>query len=985
MCSIDGIDVYLLPEAGTIQRKKEQESPSKDAHPSRGSTTNGGAEDIEIEGRRDLGAEGVENRERSQTPLVEVGAPTIDPSLIEEPVENLCQSAGTDEIQIPEPDIEPGLLTLQTGAGDMLDLRNRYGNRVVMRASEKRILLALTGEAIKSAKYGEAQEETAELIARSRGRGISSLTISKSIKSVVKDPKRTHYIVKSLGNLGLVIKIATTENRQSTNLMVHRKYQDLNPELQIRRETLEHDEDAGLVGRDEDDDTEPIPDASGLPQFRPFGREQLVVYHFIQRRLTRLLRCNLYHHMLENKGVLKTLGFEPTVNTRDRRQWNKHLRRMQHDGLLEIVLVTESNGKSHRCLRLTEYRPIEPEVFEGENPFGGEIVAADNVHLGGDGDADGEEGEEETAAIAIPFSTAHTIEYQVLNQVKLSGTNGLFMSDICDALANFERKSVEAFLSRYENARHVPPQLQDHNISSTSELHGKERRTRYYTVDNLRKKFIRENVPLPKSLPPPSDSKGEFVDVDENALFLDRGEYGKMLDALETRSGAGKAARPKTPAPARIGRPPKDKSASGQKSKKANKDKAVPDDSAEPEAVVRPSVDVSAPIEDNEEGAESGAENEHDGPRGRPRKYIKILNLRGELVRRRKSLLIKNGPGLPQSLLYNEGTGVFFAVPSEWCGEGPIPKPAKWDTDRKTTLLDLNGNPMMTLPRPPSKHKRAKWGERNEVEDLLAQMRQSEVIDVDSDPVASTSALDANPLSKIDSDPPSGRSAIPKQKKQATQKIPKTKKTQKKQTETTEMTTGGPSEASEVPTDLIDPALLAEAADVGPQGGVDSSHGFMDSSDAPTDVAYEISAVDSTPSIRVQGPQADDLGLAASAKTPKRVRENDSESVQAGNRSKNTTPTPTAKRARKGTQQPETPTALEVKDNIKTVSNGKKPRAYNFLFPPLFLLTSLFYQDQAHLAHHEHRWSRSTENDTLWPLCKTLAVSQSEAEHLHAQ
>lgn len=215
------------------------------------------------------------------------------------------------------------------------------------------------------------------------------IQITNQVKAVGGDAKKAHYAVKILGRLGLVIKLRTTEHKTSTSLMIHRKYADLNKQLQIRKELLaqgiEHDPASG----DGEQEDAPINDAMGMPQFEPFGREHLKLYGFVVGRLTRLLRCNLWHHLLQYHRVLDTLvrsvrllwrfllvdpfqprqGFEHTPTKADRRLFTKHVRRMRNEGIIEVVAVPGAGGGTTRCLRLTEFRPQGGETFEVDNPY----------------------------------------------------------------------------------------------------------------------------------------------------------------------------------------------------------------------------------------------------------------------------------------------------------------------------------------------------------------------------------------------------------------------------------------------------------------------------------------------------------------------------------------------------------------------------------------------------------------------------------------
>jgi hypothetical protein len=53
------------------------------------------------------------------------------------------------------------------------------------------------------------------------------------------------------------------------------------------------------------EDNIPIDPSTGLPQFPPFGLESLGSRAFIKYRLVKLLKSDLWHHLIENRLLLK--------------------------------------------------------------------------------------------------------------------------------------------------------------------------------------------------------------------------------------------------------------------------------------------------------------------------------------------------------------------------------------------------------------------------------------------------------------------------------------------------------------------------------------------------------------------------------------------------------------------------------------------------------------------------------------------------------
>lgn len=59
------------------------------------------------------------------------------------------------------------------------------------------------------------------------------------------------------------------------------------------------------IGQLAAEDNIPIDPSTGLPQFPPFGLESLGSRAFIKYRLVKLLKSDLWHHLIENRLLLK--------------------------------------------------------------------------------------------------------------------------------------------------------------------------------------------------------------------------------------------------------------------------------------------------------------------------------------------------------------------------------------------------------------------------------------------------------------------------------------------------------------------------------------------------------------------------------------------------------------------------------------------------------------------------------------------------------
>lgn len=116
-------------------------------------------------------------------------------------------------------------------------------------------------------------------------------------------------------------KIKDTESNK-TNIAVHRRYLSENFQYQLRIGYLEYiarqsaerakafsegGNASGVGNGGEMEENIPIDQTNGLPKFPPFGMESLGSRSFIRYRLIRLLRADLWHHLIENKLLLKFL------------------------------------------------------------------------------------------------------------------------------------------------------------------------------------------------------------------------------------------------------------------------------------------------------------------------------------------------------------------------------------------------------------------------------------------------------------------------------------------------------------------------------------------------------------------------------------------------------------------------------------------------------------------------------------------------------
>ncbi|KAJ9113697.1 hypothetical protein QFC22_006006 [Naganishia vaughanmartiniae] len=534
---------------------------------------------------------------------------------------------------------------------DLLLLKEKYGDKVVLRASESMIMNALTGSYVR-------------YIARGKEFGMQVFDIAK--KSGQK-PSTVFYLVKTLTDMGLVAKIKDTESNK-TNIAVHRRYLSENFQYQLRIGYLEYIARQGaetaraLSGEGpvagsgsgaggEGAEHIPIDQTTGLPKFPPFGMESLGSRSFIKYRLVRLLRSDLWHHLIENKLLLRFLGFTPAYTVQTRRQFQRHISAFKREGLIDEVMVPDDfkPDKPHRCLRLAEFRPKpdEKETFEGKLP---DVVSTvidpallDTEDIEDEELLDEEDAEQPFAPKELGYEHCYTIDHAVLQVVRHSGTQGITIRQIMRSLNHLDHKTVDVIVARYERLEHHPSHLNDFLFKVTQEVYRREKRLRVFTLENFRQRCIEDGIELNDEIPK-HPNIGRYADLSEYKFCKTPSGAKELLDAdtINVPRVSDKITR-------------------------------------EHRKYVRKSKLAGRPIPRPGTAAFLGEAVDYQ-ILGRPRKFIRTIGLDGKLVKRTKQNLLPVHPELPSVYLYNSETKVFFDVPDEWPGIGPVPEPPNWHT-----------------------------------------------------------------------------------------------------------------------------------------------------------------------------------------------------------------------------------------------------------------------------------------------------------------
>ncbi|KAH9835845.1 uncharacterized protein C8Q71DRAFT_99456 [Rhodofomes roseus] len=435
-----------------------------------------------------------------------------------------AKAKGEEVVEAP-----PAVLQVVQDAGAQpLDaLRREYGDKLRVAVDPDTIFKALTGSHIRDSKLSPMVYTALQLISRGREAGITSVDLAR--KSGY-DPKTCHYLINQLLSLNLVVKRKKTH--VSTSTLVHR---DLFERDAIWQSIVDEEKQAREVpkqrvaeeGSDEEEDQDES-EFSGGPtvQFDPIDERHLSSLELMRGRIVKLLQ-NSPGLMHASKNLLLKLGFANPTKANRRQFTARCLNELIRQGVIEKVRVRGKNQKLVTCIHLLDVNDSVARQSQDILPH--EEGTTDETE-GGD-------------ALIMNL----TLHRQIIDLLDKSGEKGLTLGDLCNALGNFDRRTVELFLERL-HTNSPPPHLADLGIAHNFEYDRRERHYKYWTVAHFRFMAIKEDIPLH-----PYDvdlaTTGGFMDVNESQFFEDEAGHNAYVDGLRLghlakASGASKAKRP---------------------------------------------------------------------------------------------------------------------------------------------------------------------------------------------------------------------------------------------------------------------------------------------------------------------------------------------------------------------------------------------------------------------------------------------------------
>ncbi|EIN13408.1 hypothetical protein PUNSTDRAFT_139959 [Punctularia strigosozonata HHB-11173 SS5] len=340
------------------------------------------------------------------------------------------------------------------------ELREQYGDRLRIAVDPETSFVAITGSHIRPSKLTPMVYSCLQLIARGREKGVSTIDLGKKTGY---DQKTIHYLINQLISLDMILKLR--QAGQALHVCVLKYFYERSLHWKEVRE-------ANLMAKEDAEEEKPVeggeegPTASASVTFDPIDTQHLASLPLIRSRIIKLLRASPnFTHIA--RTVLTKIGFEKPTKS-DRRFFNTRLKELIDEGLVELVQVRGNTKKDeemwYRCLRLVQ--TVEDQSMQVDEPAGVPPQASMGVQ-GNDG--------------IHGLKMNLTLHKQIMNVIAESGVEGITLSEISDALGNFDRRTIELLLTRLES-NPPPPHLGDLGVAQAMDHAGRERRYKYFTV-----------------------------------------------------------------------------------------------------------------------------------------------------------------------------------------------------------------------------------------------------------------------------------------------------------------------------------------------------------------------------------------------------------------------------------------------------------------------------------------------------------------------
>ncbi|WVQ85486.1 hypothetical protein IAT38_007651 [Cryptococcus sp. DSM 104549] len=538
-------------------------------------------------------------------------------------------------------------------------LSERWGARLRVRCTEDEVYYRLTGSYYKNHRITKAVFTVLQIAAMAREKGISGVELAPILG---ESQKHIYRVMKTLVELGLCTKFRTVILMSATNILVFHKFLHLNTDyIALARrfddipERLDQDQaQQAIEDIDLDDQAVAQPEQKVNPnvddltlfnqwgfKFTSFTESELLAGHVVQQRVLEILgHPHLKNHLLRPLHLLSVIGWKGPNTSRYARVLNKHINRLIKSGEVERVLVGREETS---CIRLTKYG--------GDTTTMNDAISAPQPAT-----EENSEPSLEVIALSPPYTPppgiaiTQTFERLVNEVVYNSGTKGTTMRTLWRTMNCMYRKSFDYIVGHRANNARLPAHLWEWAMFCPMETIGREHRLRLFSLVWYHQfiSFAGDAKTVERSIPPPEvDLSGQFGDLSQKRYYRSKEEYYDTLDHKMLEDGPTRLFDQK------------------QQSKMVTLTVSTRQEKG---------LEGSEEEEESEGGTKKkkkkGAKEEEEAAtekRGRPRRYIYVVDELGTLQRRIIGQVFPH-PEIPPVLVWHSEYDLMLVPPPTWLG-----------------------------------------------------------------------------------------------------------------------------------------------------------------------------------------------------------------------------------------------------------------------------------------------------------------------------
>ncbi|KAG9096321.1 hypothetical protein FS749_008741 [Ceratobasidium sp. UAMH 11750] len=369
----------------------------------------------------------------------------------------------------------------------------QYGGGLRIAVAPDVSFVCITGSHIRPPKLSTNAYAVLQLITRSRREGISVADISRQSGY---DSKTCFYFIKILVELGHIHKIKV--GGSAVNICVHKSFYD--DQCVWKQATKEEamEEDNPPIGPEvegEEGGSEGAPkEYTGNIQFEPIDNRHMSNPVVVKARIERLLR-HMPHGLHVYQYLLEAIGFKTSAK-KERRIFTHRVTELLKSRFIEKVWAQSSTSTTGRvlCIRLVTNDPTPGSLDVAEDDADDE---PQNTTVEGAPTAEGVDQEKADAMGGLEqfegVYATQSIASQIISMVEESDTTGMTLSEISKSLHNFDIRSVTNLTARF-SAGQPPTHLAHRALVIVTEMFGRERRQRLYTLDAYRRMIEEEGL-----------------------------------------------------------------------------------------------------------------------------------------------------------------------------------------------------------------------------------------------------------------------------------------------------------------------------------------------------------------------------------------------------------------------------------------------------------------------------------------------------------